>query len=675
MNNYLLRPQFDPEKRNPEKWLEWEWLIANGLGGYASNSIACIPTRKYHGFLVASLPKHGRTVMLDHLLESLILPGGQEVFLNNVEKPDGFIDLKGPSFLEDFYLEKGLPVWRYRVEGVILEKRVFMTHGQNTVHFIYSLLSDDEGLRLKLYPYMHFRPTTESLQTTFAKPYIVSINENRYEIVTEDFPALKMLLDSDVQFSLDRKQLADVFFRKEARRGYPSIGSVWTPGYFLVPLKKDEKRPSLLVSTESWEEIYAMNSFEALHAEYMRKELLLKNAPNTLKTDLGCQLIFAADQFIITPASRIQDKIRAKAAGDEVRTVIAGYHWFNDWGRDTMISLEGLTLCTGRFDEARWILRTFAYYVKNGLIPNMFPEGEKEGLYHTADASLWFFQALNAYLEKTGDRETLQFILPKLLEIYQAHIKGTHFGIHVDLQDGLLVQGQEGVQLTWMDAKVDNWVVTPRRGKAVEINALWYNALKILEGWLQQEGREDLGKEVAHVAAKARQAFNQKFWNEKKQYLFDVIEGEAGSDDALRPNQLLAISLKYPILDQMYWKQVFESSKEALFTPVGLRSLCRDHPDFKNRYGGDLHTRDAAYHQGTVWSWLIGPYIDVWLKVYPEEKEAAKLVVNGFYHHLKEAGIGYISEIFDATEPYHPRGCIAQAWSIAELLRSLAKVS
>ena len=261
-----------------------------------------------------------------------------------------------------------------------------------------------------------------------------------------------------------------------------------------------------------------------------------------------------------------------------------------------------------------------------------------------------------------NDQETLEFILPKLLEIYDYHLRGTLFGIRADPIDGLVTQGAEGYQLTWMDAKVDNWVVTPRRGKAVEINALWYNALRLLEKWLGDIKKEEVARQIGELANKVYVSFNQKFWNEKKGCLFDVIEGEKGNDDAIRPNQLFSISLEYPVLDPKYWKEVFEVCKRDLLTPVGLRSLSPHHPDYKSRYDGDLRARDSAYHQGTVWSWLIGPYIDVWLKIYPQDSGEAHEFLNGFREHLRDAGVGYISEIFDATEPYQARGCIAQAW-------------
>ena len=385
--------------------------------------------------------------------------------------------------------------------------------------------------------------------------------------------------------------------------------------------------------------------------------------------------MLAVDQFLIIPDGRVADAARAHAAGEEVRTVIAGYHWFTDWGRDTMISLEGLTLTTGRFAEAGYILRTFAHYVQDGLIPNMFPEGQKQGLYHTADATLWFFHAIDRYVETTDDRATLHALTLRLIDIVDHHLKGTQFGIGVDTRDGLLCQGAEGYQLTWMDAKVGDWVVTPRRGKAVEINALWYNALKLMEGWVGETRGDAAARPYARHAEQARQSFNARFWYDEGGYLYDVVDGVNGDDPACRPNQLFAISLRHPVLDPARWEAVVEVARKRLLTPVGLRSLAPGHPDFKARYFGDLRARDAAYHQGTVWAWLIGPFIDAWLKVHPNDRAGARRFLEGFVPHLSEGGLGTISEIFDAEPPYTPRGCIAQAWSVAEVLRCWMKTS
>jgi predicted glycogen debranching enzyme len=304
----------------------------------------------------------------------------------------------------------------------------------------------------------------------------------------------------------------------------------------------------------------------------------------------------------------------------------------------------------------------------------MFPEGQREGLYHTADATLWFFHALDRYLEITRDRATLRLVLPKLVEIVKRHLEGTRFGIKVDPTDGLLQQGAEGYQLTWMDAKVDDWVVTPRRGKAVEINALWYNAMRLLEDWLHDEPDAGISRsELCEHASRACDSFNQRFWYDDGNYLYDIVDGEHGNDPACRPNQLFAISLKHPILDPARWARVVEVVQQKLVTPLGLRSLAPGHPDYKSKYYGDLRSRDAAYHQGTVWAWLIGPFIDAWLKVHPDDKPGARRFLAGFEPHMLEGAIGTISEIFDAEEPYSQRGCVSQAWSVAEFLRCWAK--
>jgi predicted glycogen debranching enzyme len=465
-----------------------------------------------------------------------------------------------------------------------------------------------------------------------------------------------------------------IFYRSEAERGYVSQGVLWSPGYFSAELHPGQK-VTLIASTEPWTTIMALQADEAQMAEHRRRQRLLVSAHPQAQVGTAAELVLATDQFIVTPAGRIADTARARAAGDEVRSIIAGYHWFTDWGRDTMISLEGLTLTSGRHVEAGWILRAFARYIRDGLIPNLFPEGENEGLYHTVDATLWFFHALDRYLEMTQDRATLVLILPKLLDIIEHHRRGTHFNIGVDSRDGLLQQGQEGYQLTWMDAKVDDWVVTPRRGKAVEINALWYNALRLLEGWVREEQGDEAAKGLAELAEQAYTSFNQRFWYAEGSYLYDVIDGPQGNDTACRPNQVLSISLRHPVLDQSYWEGVFDVVRQRLLTPVGLRSLAPDHPDYKPKYFGDIRARDAAYHQGTVWPWLIGPFIDAWLRIYPAERAKARQCLEGLVPHLGEACLGTISEIFDAEPPFMPRGCVAQAWSVAEMLRCWVKTT
>jgi predicted glycogen debranching enzyme len=417
-----------------------------------------------------------------------------------------------------------------------------------------------------------------------------------------------------------------------------------------------------------------MQAGEALAAERFRRDRLIDAADASVRHGAAAELVLAADQFVITPVGRLAGASRAHAVGDDLRSVIAGYHWFTDWGRDTMISLEGLTLTTGRHRAAADILLTFAHHVRDGLIPNLFPEGEDDGLYHTADATLWFFHALERYRAWTGDERLVDLLLPTLGDIVEHHLRGTRYGIGVDPNDGLLRQGAEGYQLTWMDAKVEGWVVTPRRGKAVEINALWYNALRLLEGWQRRRGSSTADR-IGSLAVRVRRSFNERFWNGATGCLFDVVDGESGDDPACRPNQVLAISLDHPVLDPSRWAAVLGVVEAKLLTPVGLRSLAPGHPDYKPRYFGDLRARDAAYHQGTVWTWLLGPYCDALRRLRPEDPGLLRRLFRGLIAHLDEAGVGTISEIFDAEPPYAPRGCIAQAWSVAEVLRCLAERS
>ena len=653
--------------------LRREWLATNGLGGYASGTLSGSVTWRYHGLLVAALPApFGRTVMLNHLAEFLRLPDGRRLPFGG-DEPGPTEESVAAHHLVEFRLENLLPVWRYEIENVVLEKSVLLIHNQNTVHLTYRLLSGPSPVVIEACPSLHFRGHEASVAGPLEEGYRIQIDGRRFEISDGTaLPGLRLCVHGDFSFRQEGSSRREIVYQKDADRGYESRGSLWSPGLFSLALTGTEPA-TLLASTESWGTLQAFSPAEALQFYHERQERLISLASPKVRQSPAADLVLAADQFVITPSGRFQDAARSRARGDEVRTVIAGYHWFTDWGRDTMISLEGLTLTTGRALEAGWILRTFAHYTRDGLIPNMFPEGKNEGLYHTADATLWFFHALDRYLTATADRATLRLILPKLLDIARHHLHGTRFGIGVDPADGLLRQGQEGYQLTWMDAKVDDWVVTPRRGKAVEINALWHNALRLLEGWLREEGDAKTADEMAGHARQAAESFNARFWFSGGEYLFDVIDGERGDDPAFRPNQVLAISLRHPVLDPRRWARVMQVVGERLLTPVGLRSLSRDHPDYKAQYSGDLRARDAAYHQGTVWAWLIGPFIDAWLKVHPDDKTGARKFLEGFGDHLNEACVGSISEIFDAEKPFAPRGCIAQAWSVAEVLRCWEK--
>lgn len=657
-----------------------ECLVSNGLGGYASFALSGGTTRKYHGVLVASLPAPlGRTVMLNFVEDSLVVDEKavplsiQEVLEKSEVKV--FND-EVPSLIE-FCLDDGLPSWIYQVGAVKIKKSIFLVYKQNTVHITYQLIEGPPSLELRFKPFFQFRHHESAVDKSILEEFQCMMMHNHYEINSSNFPPLRLVPTPNSKFIIEKQTIENVFYRVESERGYESVGPLQSPGYFSTQIELGQKI-SFSASTEEWDIISLMSASEALSAEKERRNFLLTKAerlnPQLANSSFASELVLATDQFV-TFSSRILDVAWSHAIGKEARTVIAGYHWFTDWGRDTMISLEGLTLINDRIEEAACILRLFAHHVKFGLIPNMFPDRQKEGTYNTADATLWFFQALHRYFTYSQDDCMIQILLPTIKEIIYSHVKGTKFGIKVDEQDGLLIQGAEHVALTWMDAKVGEFVVTPRRGKTVEINALWYNALRLAINWIQRYDKESDISFFQQLAEKCYESFNKKFWCESTKHLNDIIDGENGTDFSCRPNQILALSLKHPVLKSEFWQPVVDNVKEKLLTPFGLRSLSQDHPDYKNNYNGNLFVRDTAYHQGTVWAWLIGPFIDAWLRTYPGKIEDARNFLKGFEKHLAEGCIGSISEIFDAAPPYAQRGCVAQAWSVAEVLRCWNKIA
>ncbi len=679
METIFRRNPTDPLSEEDLRSLnETEWLVTNGLGGYASGTVGGALTRVFHGYLIAALPTPlGRTMMLNDLMEHVILPDGTRIRLNGERTVNGEYS-GGSNYLTNFRLDDGLPVWTYEMNNVTLEKRLVVPRRQNTVYINYRIVYGRDSLKLELRPAVNMREHEAPVNEPIV-PYTFTVEQNKYEVRKgsgSGIPPLRMIaLGKDASFAIDCSTIRDVIYSVEQSRGYTCQGDLWSPGVFTMKIDP-RNEATVVASTENWQTMFALTPKQAWDTEQDRKRRLLIEANPNLCTDVCRNLVWAADQFVFTPVGRQEDTARARAAGDEIRSVIAGYHWFTDWGRDTMISLEGLTLATGRRSEASYILRTFSHYIKDGLIPNMFPEGKTEGLYHTADATLWFFHALHRYFQQTDDRHLLHQLLPKLIGIIGHHLRGTLFNIHVDNHDALLVQGQEGYQLTWMDAKVDGWVVTPRRGKAVEINALWYNALRLTEGWLRQVQRNDEADGMARHADRCKKSFNERFWYAEGGYLYDVVDAEGGGNDtSCRPNQVFSLSLEYPILDEKYWKPMLDVVQERLLTPVGLRSLAPGEPDYKPKYDGDLRSRDAAYHQGTVWAWLIGPFINAWLRVHPHDFHSARKFLSGFRGHLASACVGTISEIFDAEPPFTPRGCCSQAWSVAEVLRCYLKTS
>jgi predicted glycogen debranching enzyme len=672
------RVAFDAEHlTDPGRLLSREWLVSNGLGGYAAGTLAGVITRRYHGVLIAALPAPlGRLVMVSQLAERLRLPGNRVYWLSGEERDGGALYIEGASRLREFRLEAGLPAWTFEIEGYVLEKRLLLPRFQNTVLVTYTLLAGEGPVRLGVRPLLNARPHEAPVDHPLPEVPSLLMRQGFLEVqFGSTIPPLRLqIADTRGAFTVDAMSVQQLHYRMEHSRGYAARGDAWSPGYFRIDLSAGQS-VTVVASTEGPEMMNALSPVEARAAENERRRRLLVRAGPVLADHAAAELVIAADQFVITPAGRIEDAARAHAAGDEARTVIAGYHWFTDWGRDTMISLEGLTLTTGRVDEARDILRTFAYYFRDGLIPNLFPEGNKEGLYNAADATLWFFHALHRYLEISDDWATVELLLPKLDESVSYHLAGTRFNIGVDPADGLLRQGADKLALTWMDAKMGDWVVTPRRGKAVEINALWYNAVRLLADWLARAGKQPRARELRDIAQTARESFNRRFWFEQGQYLYDVVDGESGDDSACRPNQILAFSLEHPVLDEPRWAPVLATVEQRLLTPVGLRSLDPQHPDYQRTYSGDLRSRDGAYHQGTVWAWLIGPFVDACVRTHPDRAQEARRFLTGFLPHFDEACVGSISEIFDAEPPYTPRGCVAQAWSVAEVLRCWVKTS
>jgi predicted glycogen debranching enzyme len=616
--------------------------------------------------------------MLNHVIETLVSADGPPVLLTGLEGPAG---PALPDRLIDFWLANGRPIWRFERGGLVLEKRIVVTYRQNTVRIAYRLIAAPGPVTLRLEPAVSMRAHEGRVDQPPGE-YVLRPVDDGVEVTASGagVPPLRLLARAEQAAPLasDGRTL-DVIYRIERSRGYDWRGDLRTLGAFELPLAPGGPAAQLTASTEPWEGLRDVDAEQAMRLDDERRTRLVSDALPELREGLGAELVLAADQFIITPRVRPADEVRLHAEGDEARTIIAGYPWFTDWGRDTMISLEGLTLLTGRHAEARSILHTFAKHIRNGLIPNLFPEGETEGLYHTADATLWFFHALDRYERATGETETRRFLMPKLVEIVDKHLTGTSFGIGVDPADGLLRQGAPGYQLTWMDAKVGDWVVTPRRGKAVEINALFYNALMLMAGWLaEQEPRR--AQELTAHASRLRDSFNRRFWNPRTGCLYDVVDGEPDrqgerDDASIRPNQVLAIALPRPVLDHAHWAPVLNVVRLMLATPFGLRSLAPGHPDFKPRYDGDLRARDAAYHQGTIWGWLIGPFVDAWQKTFPDDREGARRLLDGLEQELSAACIGTISEIYDAEPPFLPRGCTAQAWSVAEALRALLATS
>ena len=626
-----------------------EWIETNGIGGFAAGTISGANTRRYHGLLTAAVrPPLGRLTLLSKFEESLEY-NGSEVKLSSNRFP-GVVDPQGFVHIREFRLDP-YPIWTYEIDGVEIEKRIFMVHSTNTTVCRWRLLGEPlTGLELVLRPLVSFSDYHSLQHEADAGEFIAEIGENRCIIRAAGQETELFIVHNAASVTETGHWYRDFEYSIEKERGFEYSEDLFQP--IELRFRLDQGPADVAAATDA---DLALDHELMESAELKRRRSLVKKSG--AGTDFEKQLVLAADQFIVK-------------RGDG-HTVIAGYPWFSDWGRDTMIALNGLTLATGRHKIAKDIILEFSKHISDGMIPNRFPDAGDEAEYNTVDATLWYFEAVRAYLEATGEFKFIRKqIYEKLADILAWHLHGTRYNIHVDT-DGLLCAGTPDVQLTWMDAKVGDIVITPRSGKAVEIQALWYNALLTMADLAKKFGDTKDEARYRAMADLCRQSFNGAFWNEEGQCLFDVVQN-GDRDSSVRPNQIFAVSLYHSMLDVERAAKVVAKVESELLTPFGLRSLSPADEKYCPVYIGSPFDRDSAYHQGTVWGWLIGPFIDAYRRVHGEAaEERVSHMLQGFGTHLFEAGLGQISEIFDADPPHRPRGCFAQAWSVAEVLRVL----
>ena len=657
-------------------------MVANGIGGYASSTATGINTRRYHGLLVAALkPPVERMVLLSSIQGEMEIDG-RTFYLGANEYPDGRIFPDGYVYVDEFRLQNGIPSMTYRLGDCRVTKTAWMEYGHNTTYVRYTYFEGHSDCALVLRPMCNYRDYHGMTQGSLDWNFGVEEMPGGCKIIAKEGAAPFWLTSQGrAEFTHTGVWYWNHVYREEVARGLDETEDLYSPGVLRVTLRPGDSF-TLVASTEPPEATEPLVN-GALEREQDRQDAILvragvpleaanEEADNPLADPLAmvAELVRAADSFLV---ERDVDSGGDKA---KVPTVIAGYHWFTDWGRDTMISLPGLCIPTGREEDIARTLRTFASFAHEGLIPNNFPDSGDPPAYNTADATLWLF-ATTGLLAQAGDNEIGAELYPTLADIISWHAKGTLFGIGVDPEDGLLHAGEEGYQLTWMDAKVDGWVVTPRMGKPVEINALWIHALDVMDRLSKQKGVQVLRgadtPDFKALAGQARASFKRRFWYEKGGYLYDVIDGPNGDDPSLRPNQLLALSLVPGLVTEDQARSVLRVVRAKLLTPYGLRTLSPDDPEYKGQCTGDRVARDGAYHQGTVWTWLLGPYFDAVRAAEGEVSAQADLtrMLPALRTHLGTAGLGSISEIFDGDVPHMPRGCISQAWSVAEVLRQV----
>lgn len=683
---------FDAEVcRNLEEALGREWLETNNLGGFASATITGANTRRYHGLLTAALsPPTGRLLLLSKFEETLILDGERFDLSTNLYQPD-VVHPRGFQQQVNFRLDP-FPVFTYQVGAARVEKVVFMPHGENSVVVRYRVRAAGAVVAsLEIRPLVAFRDYHSLRREALDIFPRAELADQLVSLSKQDDHSQLLLAHNATHASIEGHWYRNFEYAEERARGFDCHEDLFNPCLLVWQIEPDttcdliastgehaasdaavleererERRRGVTASNVTASDITASNvtAGNGTASNGAAKDTANEAARNVAESDgedkaFVQSLITAADQFLVR-------------RGEGLSSVIAGYHWFTDWGRDTMISLGGLAYARKEFDTAREILLAFASHMREGVIPNRFPDAGEEPEYNNVDGTLWFVNAVGELVRRTGDIEFVrEHLYARLKEFVEWHERGTVYSIHMD-EDGLLSAGQDDVQLTWMDAKIGDYVVTPRAGKAVEIQALWYNALRTIEEIAALLRDDWMRNHCRALAELARASFHGLFWNDSSNCLFDYVNPAGEPDAAIRPNQIFALSLPHPIITGGRGRSVVETVERELLTPYGLRSLSPLHPDYRPRYEGDAYSRDTAYHQGTVWAWLIGPFITAYLRVHertPASLAQARLYLRTFREHLREAGLGQISEIFDGDAPHTPRGCIAQAWSVAELLR------
>ena len=638
-----------------------EWLCTNGIGGFASGTVAGLLTRRYHGLLVAALaPPVGRTLLVSKLDERVHYDGLSRPLFTN-RWADGTLDPAGYRDLERFTLDGTTPVWTWGCADALVEKRVWMESGANTTYVRYSVVRARAPITLEIAVLVNYRDYHGT--THGGWPMVVDRVPDGVRIDAFAGAHPFVILADGADFVVEHEWYYGFDLARENERGLPALEdhlraatlhATIEPGRSLTVTLSAEPAPSR-EGEAAWQR-RQRHEMDVV-AQWQRAQAPPRQAPAAVQ-----RLVLAADQFVVRrPLPDVPDGM----------TVIAGYHWFGDWGRDTMISLPGLTLTTGRPEIARRILTTFARFVDRGMLPNRFPDAGEAPEYNTADAALWYVEAVRAYHVATGDDGVVKELFPALESIIDFYRRGTRFGIAEDPADGLLRAGEPGVQLTWMDAKVGDWTVTPRIGKPVEINALWFNALSAMAAFART-----LHQPAAPWEALARQVKRSfgRFWCESAGYCYDVVDGPEGDDATLRPNQIFAVSLPAMAVSAEHARRIVDTCARHLLTAHGLRSLAPLDFRYRGSYAGNVLERDGAYHQGTVWAWLLGPFVAAHLKVYADPA-AAEALLTPLLRHLADYGLGSIGELFDGDPPFAPGGCIAQAWSVAEILRVWQAIS